>query len=113
MTTKEDPFKKRRAPAPVDPAAALQQHGIHGDRDSRGQTAMPSRRLLTVPLERIRPGQYQKREFVDPEKYQQLKDQITSLGFNFVAILFVDPNDPDYYNPAMRGHIRIQAAREP
>lgn len=108
--TKQDAFKQRRVPIPIDPAAALQQHGIHGDRD--GRTALPSRRLITVPLERIRPGRFQKRESTDPEKYQQLKDQIADLGLNFVAVLFPDPDDNDYYNPGMGGHLRIQAASE-
>lgn len=106
----KDAFKQRRTPAPIDPAEALRQHGIHGDRD--GRTALPSRRLITVPLERIRPGRFQKRETTDPEKYQQLKDQIADLGLNFVAVLFPDPDDNDYYNPGMGGHLRIQAASE-
>lgn len=107
---KQDLFKQQRRPAPVDPTVAIRQHGVHGDRS--GSTALPSRRLITVPIERIRPGKFQKRERVDPEKYQQLKDQIEDLGFNFVAILFPDREDSDYYNPAMGGHIRIQAASE-
>lgn len=108
--TKQDAFKQRKVPTPIDPAEALRQHGVHGDRD--GRTALPSRRLITVPIERIRPGRYQKRESVDSEKYQQLKDQIADLGFNFVAVLFADPDDDTFYNPAMGGHLRIQAASE-
>src|ERR1700680_1976053 len=108
--TKQDAFKQRRAPVPIDPAETIRQHGVHGDRD--GRTALPSRRLITVPIERIRPGRYQKRESVDSEKYQQLKDQIANLCFNLVALLFPDPDDGDYYNPAMGGHLRIQAASE-
>ena len=111
MNTREDPFKKRKVPV-ADPALTLQQHGVHGDRHDRMQASLPSRRLITVPIERIRPGRYQKRESVDPEKYQQLKDQIADLGFNFVAVLFVDPDDDAFYNPAMGGHLRIQAASE-
>ncbi len=111
MTTREDPFKKRKVPV-ADPALTLQQHGVHGDRHDRMQASLPSRRLITVPIEKIRPGRYQKRESVDPEKYQQLKDQIADLGFNFVAVLFVDPDDDAFYNPAMGGHLRIQAASE-
>lgn len=111
MNTREDPFKKRKVPI-VDPALTLQQHGVHGDRHDRLQTPLPSRRLITVPIERIRPGRYQKRESVDSEKYQQLKDQIADLGFNFVAVLFADPDDDTFYNPAMGGHLRIQAASE-
>lgn len=111
MTTREDPFKKRKMPV-ADPALTLQQHGIHGDRYDRLQTTMPSRRLITVPIERIRPGRFQKRESTDPEKYQQLKDQIADLGLNFVAVLFPDPDDNTFYNPAMGGHLRIQAASE-
>ncbi|MBV9228448.1 MAG: ParB/RepB/Spo0J family partition protein [Chloroflexi bacterium] len=106
---RQDTFKPRR-PAPVDPAEALRQHGVHGDRS--GSAGLPSRKLITVPIERIRPGKFQKREHIDPEKYQQLKDQIADLGFNFVAILFTDPEDENYYNPAMGGHIRIIAAKE-
>jgi ParB/RepB/Spo0J family partition protein len=111
MTLREDPFKKRKVQV-VDPAQTLQQHGIHGDRHDRMQTSLPSRRLITVPIERIRPGRFQKRESIDPEKYQQLKDQIADLGLNFVVVLFPDPDDNDLYNPAMGGHLRIQAATE-
>jgi len=111
VNTREDPFKKRKVPV-ADPALTLQQHGVHGDRHDRWQTPQPSRRLITVPIERIRPGKYQKREAVDSEKYQQLKDQIADLGFHFVAVLFVDPDDDAFYNPAMGGHLRIQAASE-
>ncbi|HEU5375527.1 MAG TPA: ParB/RepB/Spo0J family partition protein [Ktedonobacteraceae bacterium] len=108
---KADAFKQRRAPAPIDPAAALRQHGVHGDRE--GQVpGFASRKLITVPIERIRAGKFQKREHIDDEKYQQLKDQIEELGFNFVAILFQDPEDSNFYNPAMGGHIRIKAATE-
>lgn len=106
--SKQDAFKQRRTP--IDPTEALRQHGVHGDRD--GRAAPSSRRLITVPIERIRPGRFQKRESVDPEKYQQLKDQIADLGLNFVAVLFPDQDDSDYYNPAMGGHLRIQASSE-
>lgn len=106
---KKDLFKKQR-PAPVDPATTLREHGIHGDRE--GHIGLPSRRLITIPLARIRPGKFQKRERIDEETFQQLKDQIADLGFNFVAILSVDPEDNNFYNPAMGGHIRIQAATD-
>lgn len=107
---KKDLFKSSRRPAPVDPATTLREHGVHGDRE--GQTGLPSRRLITVPIARIRAGKFQKRETIDPEKYEQLKNQIADLGFNFVAILFPDQEDDTFYNPAMGGHIRIQAATE-
>ncbi|HYU75984.1 MAG TPA: ParB/RepB/Spo0J family partition protein [Ktedonobacteraceae bacterium] len=115
MTT--DPFKSRKASKMTvqDPAQALQQFGVHGNRQSQELPALPpttSRRLMTVPVSTIRPGRYQKRESVDPEKYQQLKDQIQELGLNFVAVLCVDPDDNAFYNPMMGGHLRIQAAAE-
>jgi ParB/RepB/Spo0J family partition protein len=69
-------------------------------------------RITIVPINKIRPGRYQKRETVDPEKYQQLKDQIRELGFQFVAVLCPDPDDSAYYNLMMGGHLRIQAASE-
>lgn len=103
-----NPYRNRR-PAPIDPAQSLQQHGVHGDRQG---SMSPSRRVIMIPIERIRPGRYQKRETINPEKYQQLKNQIKELGLNFVAIVCVDPDDTSYYNPMMGGHLRIQAASE-
>lgn len=110
---KTDRFKVRK-PTPQDPVQNLEEHGVHGDREENPTPTLPtsSRRLLTIPLAAIRPGRYQKRESIDTEKYQQLKDQIQELGLNFVALLFRDPDDPNFYNPAMGGHLRIQAARE-
>lgn len=115
MTT--DPFKSRRATTPKvpvqDPALAIQQYGIHGDRRQEQPLPLPtSRRITTVPIEKIRPGRYQKREVIDTVKYQQLKDQIQELGLNFVAVLCIDPEDSNFYNPMMGGHLRIQAAAE-
>jgi len=75
------------------------------------QPSSPSQ-IVTVPISKIRAGRYQKRETVDPEKYQQLKDQIRELGFQFVAILCPDPDDNNFYNLMMGGHLRIQAASE-
>lgn len=69
-------------------------------------------RVTMIPIDKIRAGRYQKRETVDPEKYQQLKDQIRELGFQFVAILCPDPDDSNFYNLMMGGHLRIQAASE-
>lgn len=117
MTQRSDPFKKRDVkplvkPAPVDPANGLKTHGVHGERETPVVLPPTSRRIHTVPISAIRPGRYQKREAVDPEKYQQLKDQIAELGLNFVAILCVDPDDQSFYNPMMGGHLRIQAAAE-
>lgn len=103
-----DAFKNRTVRLQVqDPAKSIQQHGVHGDRPQSS-----SRRLTMVAIERIRPGRYQKRESTDPEKYQQLKDQIQDLGLNFIAILCVDPEDDNFYNLMMGGHLRIQAAGE-
>jgi ParB/RepB/Spo0J family partition protein len=82
---------------PAQPAA---EQGDHGSR------------IVTVPIASIRPGRYQKRETRDEEKYQQLKDQFQELGFQFVAILCKDPDDPAYYNLMLGGHLRIQAASE-
>jgi ParB/RepB/Spo0J family partition protein len=99
---------------PQDPAQALQKYGVHGDRGQESTTTAhsSSRRIVTVPIRSIRAGRYQKRESIDQEKYQQLKEQIRELGFNFVAILCVDPDDNAFYNPMMGGHLRIQAASE-
>lgn len=105
-----DDFKSRQPKTKIslqDPRESMLQHGVHGDRPQSS-----SRRLTMISIDRIRPGRYQKRESVDPEKYQQLKDQIRDLGFNFVAILCVDPDNQDYYNLMMGGHLRIQAAGE-
>lgn len=103
-----DPYKSRRtAVQPRDPAVSIREHGVHGDR-----TPSSSRRLVMVDINKIRPGRYQKRETVDELKYQQLKDQIRDLGLNFIAILCVDPEDDNYYNLMMGGHLRIQAAGE-
>ena len=112
-----DPFKSRRSTPPKvpvqDPAQGIQHYGIHGDRQQEQPAPLPtSRRITTVPIERIRPGRYQKREVIDTVKYQQLKDQIQELGLNFVAVLCIDPEDANFYNPMMGGHLRIQAAGE-
>ncbi len=117
-TKPANPFKSRtppRQPKPqvVDPAQSLQQHGIHGSRQEQVTTPIPTtRRLAMVPLSSIRPGRYQKRETIDPEQYQQLQKQISELGLNFTAILCPDPDDPNFYNLMMGGHLRIQAATE-
>lgn len=112
MTTRPDPFKPTRGGSrgpvvPVDPRQNIEQHGIHGDRP-----VSASRRIVMVPIERIRPGRYQKRETVNVAQFQQLKDQIQELGLNYVAILCVDPDDNAFYNPMMGGNLRIQAAKE-
>lgn len=121
MTSKrEDTFKRRtpssNRPAPRDPGQMLQEHGVHGERSGQQETtAAPiysARRTQTIPLSKIRPGRYQKRETVDPTEYQQLKKQIEELGLAFTAVLMPDPDDPEFYNPAMGGHIRIQAAAD-
>jgi ParB/RepB/Spo0J family partition protein len=105
----QNPYRRRTAP--TDPAQSLQQYGIHGTRQEPSPTPS-SRRIVMVPLASIKPGQYQKRERVDPQQFEQLKDQIRELGLNFVAILCVDPDDNNFYNPMMGGHLRIQAAAE-
>jgi ParB/RepB/Spo0J family partition protein len=117
MTQRSDPFKKREGKpsakqSPVDPANGMKTYGVHGEREAPVVLPPTSRRIHTVPISAIRPGRYQKRESVDPERYQQLKDQIQELGLNFVAILCVDPDDATFYNPMMGGHLRIQAAAE-
>jgi ParB/RepB/Spo0J family partition protein len=68
--------------------------------------------VVTIAISKIRPGRYQKRETVDPKLYQQLKDQIKDFGLNFVAVLCRDPDDPNFYNLMMGGHLRLQAAEE-
>ena len=96
----------------MDPAQTIHAHGVHGERQSQLVHPPSSRRIVSVPIRRIRAGRYQKRETVNAEKYQQLKDQIKELGLNFVAIVCVDPDDSNFYNPMMGGHLRIQAAQE-
>lgn len=68
--------------------------------------------IVMVPINKIRPGRYQKRETRDEEKYQLLKEQIKDLGFRFVAALCVDPDDGNFYNLMMGGHLRLEAASE-
>ncbi|GHO88242.1 ParB/RepB/Spo0J family partition protein [Dictyobacter formicarum] len=109
----KNPFKARRTgPAVQDPSVTLREHGIHGSRESVGAVQPVARRLTVVPIERIRPSRYQKREHLDPQTYEQLKDQIRDLGFQFTAVLCQDPDDERFYNLMMGGHIRIQAAKE-
>src|SRR5947207_7774681 len=109
----QDPFKNRRSRvvSVQDPSKNLQEHGVHGSRESLS-TLPPSRRLVTLPIDRIRPGRYQKRETVNEEEYQQLKDQIVELGLQFTAVVCHDPEDGKYYNLMMGGHLRIRAAAE-
>ena len=109
----QDPFKRRSAKVvPVqDPSKSLQEHGVHGSRET-SSTLPPSRRLVTLPIDRIRPGRYQKRETVNAEEYQQLKNQIAELGLQFTAVVCQDPDDEHYYNLMMGGHLRLRAAAE-
>jgi ParB/RepB/Spo0J family partition protein len=95
-----------------DPNDTKQVYGIHGNRPE-GQTdaPAPTRRLITIPIEKIRPNRYQKRETIDEDKFEQLKNQIQELGFQFTAIVCEDPDDPSYFNLMMGGHIRIEAAK--
>jgi ParB/RepB/Spo0J family partition protein len=91
----------------------LQEHGIHGDREIEpGAPVISSRRTQTIPLARIRPGRYQKRETLNPTEYEQLKKQIEELGLAFTAVLMPDPDDSEFFNLAMGGHIRVQAAQD-
>ncbi|GLV61145.1 hypothetical protein KDH_79610 [Dictyobacter sp. S3.2.2.5] len=109
----QNPYKARRAKTAVqDPSVTLQEYGIHGSRESAGVAQPAIRRLTLVPIERIRPGRYQKREHLDAQTYEQLKGQIRDLGFQFTAVLCQDPDDGHFYNLMMGGHIRLQAAKE-
>ncbi len=108
---KQDPFKQRSKPQVQDPVKSLAQHGVHGSHHERPAPPSP-RRIVTIPLDRIRAGRYQKRETVNAEEYQQLKDQIADLGLQFTAVLCQDPDDTMYYNLMLGGHLRIQAAAE-
>jgi len=110
----QDPFKNRRSRVPVqvkDPAQSLQEHGVHGEREA-SSVLLPSRRLVTLPIEKIRAGRYQKRESVNEEEFQQLKDQIAELGLQFTAVVCQDPDDTNFYNLMMGGHLRLRAATE-
>jgi ParB/RepB/Spo0J family partition protein len=88
------------------------EQGEQGPSTSEAPEAPSHGLVATVAISKIRPGRYQKRETRDEEKYQQLKDQIQELGFQFVAVLCPDPDDPAYYNLMMGGHLRVQAASE-
>lgn len=107
-----NPYKQRPKLPVRDPSENIQAHGVHGQRESTPAPSATSRRVVMVPIERIRAGRYQKRETIDQAQYAQLKEQIRDLGFQFVAVLCVDPDDAAYYNLMMGGNIRIQAARE-
>jgi len=114
-----DPFKRPQRPAttskvmPADPSKTIREHGVHGSRPENATTTpITSRRLVTIPIDKIRAGRYQKRETIDNEKFQQLKEQIADLGFQFTAVVCIDPDDDQFYNLMMGGHIRIQAAKE-
>lgn len=110
-TEEDDPlFGNAKMPTPK-PAKPLNDQEIPSWASEHVTDTNPSR-IVTIPISKIRPGRYQKRETVDPEKYQQLKDQIRELGFQFVAILCPDPDDSNFYNLMMGGHLRIQAAAE-
>jgi ParB/RepB/Spo0J family partition protein len=100
LSEKEDPLFGNAKPAVQEPTQPLQEQGEQGGHFTK------------VKITSIRPGRYQKRETRDEEKYQQLKEQIQKLGFQFVAVLCPDPDDPDYYNLMMGGHLRVQAAME-
>ncbi len=110
-----NPFKKRvERPALQDPVQTLQIHGVHGERKQTEHVPIPSspRRLVSLPISSIRANRYQKRETVNEEEYQILKEQIRDLGLLFTAVVCEDPDDPAYYNLMMGGHLRLQAAAE-
>ena len=107
VNEEDDPlFANAKMPTPK-PAQPSNDQEIPSWASDHVTDTNPSR-IVTIPIGKIRPGRYQKRETVDPEKYQQLKDQILELGFQFVAILCVDPDDSAYYNLMMGGHLRIK-----
>lgn len=111
----DDPYfgnAKMSMPKPVQPSNDQEVPSWASEHVTDTNHPLSPSRIVTVPISKIRPGRYQKRETVDPEKYQQLKDQIRELGFQFVAILCPDPDDPACYNLMMGGHLRIQAASE-
>ncbi len=126
-----DRFKQRGADRlKLDPVAELQEFGYVGQkREARegstdGQAALEQSQLPSwfqqfqlVPIDSIRPGPYQVRMLVDPEKDEQLRKQIkTDLEkhgtLQFVFVVSVDQDDEQFYNPKMGGHRRLKIAQE-
>ena len=126
-----DRFKQRGADRPkLDPVAELQQFGYVGQkreepeetagaRPAAEQVALPPwfQQFQLVPIDSIRPGPYQVRVVVDPQKDEQLRKQIkTDLEkhetLQFVFVVSVDQEDTHFYNPKMGGHRRLKIAQE-
>lgn len=70
-----------------------------------------------IPLDRIRPGEFQSRLVKDPIKDENLRKRIKKdldrYGrLRHVFRVVIDPDDPTFYNPAFGGHRRLDLARE-
>ncbi len=114
----------------LDPVAELQEFGYVGQkREERGateggqatleQVQLPSwfQQFQLISIDSIRPGPYQVRVVVDPEKDEQLRKQIkTDLEkhetIQFVFVVSVDQEEARFYNPKMGGHRRLKIAKE-
>jgi ParB/RepB/Spo0J family partition protein len=125
-----DRFKQRGADRlKLDPVAELQEFGYVGQRrEAReesidGQAAMEQGQLPSwfqqfqlVLIDSVRPGPYQVRMLVDPEKDEQLRKQIeTDLErhgtLQCIFVVSVDQDDEHFYNPKMGGHRRLKIAQ--
>src|SRR5215472_6213673 len=124
-----DRFKQRGADRlKLDPVADLQEFGYVGQRrEARGGSAdgqeeqgpLPPwfQQFQLVPVDSIRPGPYQVRMLVDPEKDEQLRKQIQRDlerhgTLQFVFVVSLDQDDKHFYNPKMGGHRRLKIAQE-
>jgi ParB/RepB/Spo0J family partition protein len=115
------PTRLGKKEADIDPlqrARELAQQSVaSSDTDEAGERPQPEvnvllQRLKVVPIGRLRPGRYQKREKIDQEKYRQLVGQMKSEGLRYIFFVSVDQEDDSFYNPTMGGHIRLMAAKE-
>ena len=130
-TKKVDRFKQRGSDRPkLDPVAELQQFGYLGQRkeepevgtnglSAQEQVQLPSwfQQFQLVSIDSIRPGPFQVRMVIDPEKDEQLRKQIrTDLEHHdtlqHVFVVVLDPDDNAFYNPKLGGHRRLNIAKE-
>jgi len=126
-----DRFKQRGADRQkLDPVADLQEFGYVGQKREEHETStdvqataeqvqVPSwfQQFQLVPIDIIRPGPYQVRIVVDPEKDEQLRTQIRADlekhdTLQFVFVVSIDQDDDHFYNPKMGGHRRLKIAQE-
>jgi ParB/RepB/Spo0J family partition protein len=73
--------------------------------------------LKIIPIGKIRPGFFQSRLVVDPEKDDRLRKRMQAdlkdgKVLRHVFPVVVDPDDVAYFNPKMGGHRRLKIAQE-